>query len=324
VIVRWGLRVATDRRFGAGHIARCRSLAAVLDKNVVLYCDPDTGDEDLNWAAQVVREKATDSAAAATSGLRDRTIQALVVDTYAVGDEAISEAAKAWFVAVFRDASPYGPETVSVNPNPGFGHSETVISGPAFMPLSAEIVRLNEVARRAAKPRTHGFDILVGFGARDEANRTMVTLEALAAHSERVNVSIAIGHNAVHAAAVSRRASELNCDILRERHDLASVYSRFDLAIGAPGVSQFERACCGLPSILVPQTERQEPLTRAWAETGAASNSEPISESISRTIAALLDEPSRIFKMRERGMETVDGKGAIRLADALNSMVASR
>ncbi len=46
-------------------------------------------------------------------------------------------------------------------------------------------------------------------------------------------------------------------------------YGTFDIAIGAPGVSQFERACCGLPSILVAQSERQEHLVRAWGETGA-------------------------------------------------------
>jgi spore coat polysaccharide biosynthesis predicted glycosyltransferase SpsG len=320
--VRWGFRVATDRRSGAGHLARCRALAVALDRNAVLFCDPDDN-ERLGWPTPVVGEPELGSTAIAVAALRDQTVQALIVDSYAVKDAAVNEAAHAGFVAAFRDTLPYGPEAISINPNPGYAGSETILAGPAYMPLPADYVQLNEKARGAARPQPDSLVVLVAFGARDSANRTMMALEALAAHSRRLHVRVALGADAVHADLVTTTVGQLDfAEILPEHEDLAATYDRFDLAVGAPGVSQFERACCGVPTILVPQNERQESLTRAWAKTTAAVYSEPTPATISRTIAALLDDQETILTMRERGLELVDGKGAIRLADALKKKAA--
>jgi spore coat polysaccharide biosynthesis predicted glycosyltransferase SpsG len=144
------------------------------------------------------------------------------------------------------------------------------------------------------------------------------------AHAGRLNVSVAIGAGAAHAAAVAKRASEMkHTELLPEREDLIAAYERFDFAIGAPGVSQFERACCGVPSILIAQNERQVPLARAWAKTGAAMRCDPTPDAVATAVATLPDDPATLPAMRERGLSLVDGKGAMRLAAELNNRLAS-
>jgi spore coat polysaccharide biosynthesis predicted glycosyltransferase SpsG len=309
-------------RFGAGHLARSRSLAAALDPSAILYCDPD-GSSGLGWNSQVVREIAVDSAAAAIIGLRDGSIKALIVDSYAIDDAAIRQAVKAGFAAVLRDGMPYGPESVSINPNPGYTETQTVLAGVDYMPLSVAFAQRNKMAREMNKTLGEPLSILVAFGVRDSANRTMTALAGLREYSERLEVSVALGPHAVHYAAVASKIDAMKCaEILPEQEEMHTIYGRFDLAIGAPGVSQFERVCCGLPTVLISQNERQEPLARAWSITGAAVYCDPTPASVSKAVAGLLENPPTINGMRERGLSLVDGKGATRLADALKRIVS--
>lgn len=323
--MRWGLRVATDRRSGEGHIARCRALAAELGDSFILFCDPSGGTRArFDWAPEIVAEPAAESLAAATAALRNGEIGGLIVDSYSVGDKALAEAAACGVVAAFRDGERGGSETISIDSNPGASGGATVLAGPGYMPLPRQYAQRNAEARSRDSARLPS-SILVAFGMHDSANLTMMALDGLSELLSRVTISVAVGPDAPHAAAVARRIAELpSARLLAANSVMDEVYPDFDLAIGAPGVSQFERACCGLPSILVAQNKRQQHLARAWVGTGAAVSSESRPAAISEALAAFFERPQTLRETRAHGLAVVDGRGAQRVAAALNDRVRAR
>ncbi|MGH7004725.1 MAG: hypothetical protein ACREIP_12320 [Alphaproteobacteria bacterium] len=226
----------------------------------------------------------------------------------------------AGFTVAFRDGQPYGPEQIAIDPNPGAPKSPTALTGPSYAALPSSFAQRHARTRSREVAKTP--EILVAFGARDSANRTVMALDALARLLPRCRVTVVLGRHAIHGAAVTERVRTIAGAILHA--DIAAMdelYSAFDLAVGAPGVSQFERACCGLPSVLVAQNEIQEPLCRAWAEVGAAIAERPDVDMIAETVDGLLSDLPKLAAMRKRCLDLVDGKGAERIAQVLKQRV---
>lgn len=98
-------------------------------------------------------------------------------------------------------------------------------------------------------------------------------------------------------------------------------YFNFDLGIGAGGVSAFERAFCGIPSLNFALLENQKGVSHILDKGGASIRLETANKvDVGRAIATLL-EPTRWAEFRDAGMELVDGRGGDRLLDM---MVARR
>ena len=103
------------------------------------------------------RKRAADNADTCVAALREGPIQALVIDNYSISDAVWTRPRKAGFVAVFRDGLPYGPETISIDPNPGYAETGTaVVGGQPIMPLPAKFARLNEKCRRVTEKARSG------------------------------------------------------------------------------------------------------------------------------------------------------------------------
>jgi spore coat polysaccharide biosynthesis predicted glycosyltransferase SpsG len=321
--LKWGLRVATDPRFGAGHWARCAALAARLEGTVTLFCDPDPGLDVVNVfrSQERIEEPAVNKMNLAVEALGRHRVNALIVDSYSIEQRAIAKAAEFGFVAAFRDATPQGAETVSINPNPGSRGSAKCLAGPAYMPLAGEFERQN-IKVRAGQPENKRLKrVLIAFGARDSVNRTLTALQGIAKLGNHVEAGVLLGRNATHAETVRAAVNEMsNVEMVPSSAGVCTLYAQFDIAIGAPGVSQFERACCGLPSVLVAQNDEHNVLCHGWAETGAAVECEADANSVAKMVSSLLNAPDRVGDMRARGLALVDGKGAARLAADLSKL----
>jgi spore coat polysaccharide biosynthesis predicted glycosyltransferase SpsG len=303
-------------------VARSAALAHALEEPVVLFGDPA---ENLrcDWATQVVAERSADGATEAIAALRQGLIGALIVDSFAVSESAIGEAVKAGFTAMFRDDRPYGPEAVAINPTPRGETAGNALVGAQFMPLSEGFSRRHQQALAATHTGRAPGSILVTFGLRDSTDRTSMVLEGLGLCERRSAVSVAVAETAQHREAVIARASSLDgVSVIRAPSDMGRLYGDFDLAFGAPGVSQFERACCGLPTILVAQNAGQEKLAADWADEGAAVHCEASLEAIARAFASLSQDIGELARIRQRGLSMVDGHGASRLAGELKKRFA--
>ncbi len=103
-----------------------------------------------------------------------------------------------------------------------------------------------------------------------------------------------------------------------DAQDMIPILEQADFAIGAPGVSLLERLCCGLPGMILCQNLGQAPIARAAAASGAVVLSEAEgAQALADDIAPLLADGARRAALRALGLALIDGRGALRLAEAL-------
>ncbi len=103
--------------------------------------------------------------------------------------------------------------------------------------------------------------------------------------------------------------------------EMAGLMGEADLFIGGAGGSTWERACQGLPSIVVSARSGQDEILRALAAAGivvCAGDHRGLSEALIESLVGnLMDDPEAVRTMSERAKQMVDGLGSVRVADAL-------
>jgi len=329
-MVDWGIRVASEPRFGGGHVARCVALAQAMrsrgEANVVFFTDPGDPQPAALAAARFPcrPERSPGTVDAVLTELRNGSIGAVVCDSYAVLEEAIGLLARECPLSVFRDDGRRGAEQTTIDIHPGALVGASVIAGPSFAPLdpafAAARASIDQIERAAA---TGPHNVLVAFGLRDSGGTAAAVVKALSQVSSVISITVAAASASPnHARLAALVQSGSNSRLVVDAADMVPLYRAADLAIGAPGSSQFERACCGVPTVIVPQSIGQRPLAQAWNASGAAAYAADPSEAAKR-VAELIADPQARVSIRERAMALVDGRGAERLAAALTKRVTA-
>jgi UDP-2,4-diacetamido-2,4,6-trideoxy-beta-L-altropyranose hydrolase len=187
--------------------------------------------------------------------------------------------------------------------------------GPHYALLGPEYAQLHPLV----PPRTELRRVLVFFGGVDRANLTVRALEALLAPElEHLAVDVVMGLQSPHRQAVEELVLRRPYTILHDPlPSLAGLIARADLAIGAGGATTWERACLGLPSLVVAIADNQLPFALALAQVGQLQllgiadevGAEQFRQAV---VAALRDSwPGAC------GQGLTDGWGAARVAAAL-------
>lgn len=170
--------------------------------------------------------------------------------------------------------------------------------------------------------------VLIFFGGADDANMTGRALAALSQEGlSHLAVDIVVGayykyRDDLDQQAILRR----NTIIHGPRPHLADLMARADLAIGAGGVTNWERMCVGLPSLVVTMAENQVPISRLMDSAGAirllGSSKDVTVENIQ---SALVDEieTNKYLHRSEIALMKCDGQGTNRVVSVLMSLDAS-
>jgi spore coat polysaccharide biosynthesis predicted glycosyltransferase SpsG len=196
-----------------------------------------------------------------------------------------------------------------------------VLAGPRYALLRPEYAAY----RRTASPRNGVVTrVLVFFGGTDSANVTGLTMEVLSgAEFRHLDAEIVIGVNNPHRETLREQAAERPRTTLHGfREHLADVIARADLAIGAGGVTMWERMCLGLPAVVISMADNQTPASEALGQAqvihyvgGARSvGADCLAEALRHVCA----RPETLVAMSRRGLETVDGLGTERLVEVLS------
>lgn len=191
-----------------------------------------------------------------------------------------------------------GPEYALLRP--GFRHYRPAVPR-----------RLDQVAR-----------LLVFFGGGDESNETGKVLEALPDLPVAVDVVIGGAHG--HRDALADLCAGLpDCRAHFQVDDMAALMAQADLALGATGVSTWERACLGLPALVVSVADNQHPIARAGQEAGLHTWLGPAWEvdtaAWRAALVQVLAHPGSLAAQSAAGLARVDGLGAERVADRMSS-----
>lgn len=162
--------------------------------------------------------------------------------------------------------------------------------------------------------------VLVSLGATDPGNVTAFVLSALSQCGVPISATVVLGASAPHLDHVRRMLPSLGFPVglVVDAPDMCAQYASHDLAIGAPATSALERACVGLPSLLLMTADNQVQLGKALHEAGAAEflgdavGLEPAQ--VSAALIQLSQDVARRERLRAAGMRLVDGHGAPRTA----------
>lgn len=187
--------------------------------------------------------------------------------------------------------------------------------GPDYAILRPVFARLRgaALARRAAPGRR----LLINFGAVDPHDRAGNVLEGLAKTGENFDADVVCGASCEHLPRLREIAAALPGDVVVHGQvaNMAELMAAADLAIGAGGSASWERCSLGLPAIVLTLADNQAWTARALARAGAALN--PTLDDAAREALTLLGDPARLVDMSLRAASLCDGRGAERVADAL-------
>jgi UDP-2,4-diacetamido-2,4,6-trideoxy-beta-L-altropyranose hydrolase len=197
----------------------------------------------------------------------------------------------------------------------------STLLGPAYALLNPIYPRLQPLL----PVRTELSRVLVFFGGVDLDNYAAVALEAFS-HPRlgHLAVDVVLGAGAPHYADLQVRVQQRPHTSLHVGlPSLAGLMARADLALGAAGTTSWERACLGLPALMVPVAENQIQGARALQAAGVArcldllqADTDPV-EVFQNALLELLDSPAALQAMSEACLQLGDGRGLARVATAL-------
>jgi UDP-2,4-diacetamido-2,4,6-trideoxy-beta-L-altropyranose hydrolase len=189
---------------------------------------------------------------------------------------------------------------------------EYVLLRPEYAEFRAKRPQVTDSAKR----------VFVYFGGSDSDDLTGKTIEALS-HPELTNliVDVVVGANYLYVDRLNGLAQlRGRTHIHKPRLHLADLMSQADIAVGAGGVTNWERMCMGLPSLVVTQADNQIPISEILHKMGVIHLiGKSISTSVDGIRKALVTEirTSRLGSRKSAALALCDGVGTLRVADQI-------
>lgn len=195
-----------------------------------------------------------------------------------------------------------------------------IVSGASHALVASEFARqrLDSILRRQERAGVVT-RVLVGFGGVDRNDLTSVAVRALRRCRFEGELDVVLGDGAPHKEAVAALLHESfpAARLHIAPASMARLMAGADLAVGAAGVTSWERCAMGLPAVVVCAAENQKAVARALAARGAAvvtRLSKSLEAVLAERIGGLLRDPARVERMGRRAATVCDGLGAARTA----------
>ena len=349
-------RVDASIHIGTGHVMRCLSLADELQRHghgVVFVMRPQVGDlcvhtqnrgfkvlklpkvskprnpdrdDDYQAWLQVSKIKDAKDFVSVASGA-----DIVVVDHYAINfdwEKYVKSRIPCKLVAIDdlvrqHDVDLIIDQTHGANPNEYKSGSRVnhVLAGSKYALLNAQFSEFHRLAvkKRMVNPN---HKLLLSMGGVDKPNVTLEVLEALSMREAKLDTTVLLSERAPHFNSVSSFCTA-NQDWVKHipfSENIANLMLKHTVAIGAPGSTAWERACMGLPSIIIPLAKNQLKIGKSLVDAGSATLLSE--EEIANTLNFKLDELlSDYEKIKNNNLKISDGLGAKRVVKKINELV---
>lgn len=168
--------------------------------------------------------------------------------------------------------------------------------------------------------------LLLTMGGVDQSNATLQTLKTLSELTDnKPFVTVLLSPKAPHYLSVKQFCKQhvswvSHIDFVE---DMAELMLKHHAAIGAPGTTSWERACLGLPSIIIPLAENQRANSEQLVKAGAAIKVDlsDISTGLLTAYHAMIEDWQG---MRLLNLSVCDGLGLFRVTHCINQLSATR
>lgn len=350
-------RADASLQIGAGHVMRCLTLARGLRaQGAICYficrgldghlieAITVAGFETHTLASASLGGVSPDQDAKETRHVVDRLKPDwLVVDSYSFDitwqRQAIPEATRCFVIDDLANRAHQADVLLDQN----FGRRAkdyagktpsacTLLIGPSYSLIRPEFAELRAQSLLERNHRTVQ-TILVSLGGADFEDVTSDVLKALndTPNARNLHVNVVMGR---HAPAINRvraliKQMQFCAEILVDVQDMHLLMAQADLAIGAVGGTTWERACLGLPCLMISIASNQEPAAQALDQAGVANwlgrhDDVDWPHRLQKALAHL-DTPGALDQASERCAQICDGDGMGRvLAEMIPTQIHHR
>ncbi|MBN9495464.1 MAG: GNAT family N-acetyltransferase [Alphaproteobacteria bacterium] len=320
------IRADGNARIGAGHLVRCAALgdalAALGWRCVHARAAGGFALPGGDGAREIVElQGPPETHAASALAACGRAPDAAIVDHYELGDAFAAAIAPDAGRLVRIDDGPGAPlrGDIIVNPAPGIdaaGYGPVrALTGPVYALLRPAFAAARRDPRRAPGA---GRRVLVTLGASTPVARIAEVAAKIAALGS-VTVEAIGGPDAADFPAPP------GVELRRGWSDLAAAIARADLVVTAGGGTVWEMCCLGVPGVVVVTAENQRRNAAALAAAGAARVAGDLDtaapDRIARAVGDLLDDSAGYAAMAGKAWALCDGRGAMRVARAIDPPV---
>ena len=282
-------RVDASGWIGSGHVMRCLVLADALKLrgyDIYFACLPQSGDmisyieergfevikltsakepsepqHDADYEAWLQRPSSED----ALDFIQMVSSADLVVtDHYAISNkwqQLVRQSMSCFLVAIDdlvreHDADLIVDQTLGRKPVEYSGSARALV-GSEYAILAPRFASLRELAYMRVLSETRP-KVLISMGGVDNPNATLKSLVSLVG-KVCADFTVLLSPRGPHYQQV-KSWCDLHSNVQHQdfEADMAGLMLKHDLAIGAPGTTSWERACLGLPSILIPLADNQK------------------------------------------------------------------
>jgi UDP-2,4-diacetamido-2,4,6-trideoxy-beta-L-altropyranose hydrolase len=197
-----------------------------------------------------------------------------------------------------------------------------VLAGCDFALLNPSFVKYRHKALQE-KSISQQTKVLISMGGIDQPNATLKVLKALSTMPKKPYASVLLSPRAPHYQSIKQFCTQhqdwlIHFDFV---DDMAKLMVEYDLAIGAPGTTSWERACLGIPSIIIPLADNQKTTSEQLTQVGAAIKVEidEIENSFLPCYQKVLDNKD---SMRLNNLSICDGLGLQRVIKSIQDLEA--
>lgn len=299
----------------AGHDVRfaCARLAPELEKRIaaagceIERADVEPGsDDDAAWTAGLPGDWVLVDGYAFTDGFQAALLAAeraqLIVDDYGHCDRYVAN--------VVLNTNAYADVSTYENR----AENTELLLGPKYALLRPEFVRID--VPPTPRPR-----VLVTMGGADPVDATSWVVDALSRTTSDLEADVVIGPANPNGDAIRAAVTDPKIHVYDAMTEMAPTMRTATVAIAGAGITTYELAFLGVPSMLVALADNQVAVAKALAEADAAIDlgwHRTIgADELAKQIDELIADPDRRNAMSMKAQRLVDGRGAQRVLDTL-------
>lgn len=195
--------------------------------------------------------------------------------------------------------------------------------GWEWIPLRADF------DRKLPPPANQPPQVVITMGGSDPAGLSLLALNALQRLDGPLNARLILGRSFTHGPQLAQLLPSLRMPvtILENVSNMPEALADADLAVASFGVTAYEMAALGIPTILLSLTDDHARSAQALHQAGMAlslGNHADVTEGqLADVIRNLLSDAQALRTMRA-ACSFIDGKGADRIADRLNESLSEQ
>jgi len=337
-------RVDSSLEIGSGHVMRCLNLAEefqvhgiesffisrelpghsidlILKKQFKVYCLPNEKYDDAKQTSVLLKKISPIDYVIVDHYLLDatweRTIRPFTKKILVIDDIAN----RLHDCDILIDQNFYNNQTIRYKNLLPLSCLQLI--GPKYTLLKRDFrIQRNQLMDNQKKIK----QLLICFGGSDTMNQTNKAIEACIQLGQTdIIIDVVVGSANPHKEMLKNKCNNaININYHCQINHLAEIMAKANLAIGAGGITTWERCCLGLPSLVISIASNQEQSAHDLSSLGAIQylgRAEDVSVAqLSTEITNLLHTDEKRLSMSIIGKNLVDGNGCTRVVKKLLSL----